>query len=290
MRFRLPMSLPVHQVTIPSWGAVFINLTIIGLLIVAILSPSCAQAQTDQSSVVINHTRHPEERSYRFLDGGRQLFESLRARVPGAVLRFRLIPLKPEVDLKQVRLRLAGETFETPIHITEDFRFELPNNDLAFKEDAVILSNYSETELRFIAEVKSPDLPENRLRLGELRVNCEVFVKTLRFREKTDIVSLSKRALLAVLSNPCLFEKPTIPFLAEHPIFKVSLSHGSRHVQLPLRSLYGQRLHPISIFGPGDLQNGWLQLHPLEELSFTPPLSDTSWPDDTLIEIEFVED
>ncbi|TXI92598.1 MAG: hypothetical protein E6Q34_06340 [Burkholderiaceae bacterium] len=262
------------------------------LVLPALISawPMNAYAQSTPQSVEVNHTRHPEERSYRFLHGGRQFFESLRARVPGAVLRFRLIPLKLEVDLKQVRLRLAGETFETPIHITEDFRFELPNNDLAFKEDAVILSNYSETELRFIAEVKSPDLPENRLRLGELRVNCEVFVKTLRFREKTDIVSLSKRALLAVLSNPCLFEKPTIPFLAEQPIFKVSLSHGSRHVQLPLRSLYGQRLHPISIFGPGDLQNGWLQLHPLEELAFIPPLSDTSWPDDTLIEIEFMED
>lgn len=246
-------------------------------------------AQSTPQSVEVNHSRHPEERSYRALHGGRQLFESLRARVPGAVLRFRLIPLKPEVDLKQVRLRLAGETFETPIHITEDLRFELPNNDLALKEDAVILSNYSETDLRWLAEIKSPDLPENRLRLGELRVNCEVYVKTLRFREKNDITSLSKRALLAVLPNPCLFERSVIRFPAERPIFKMSLSHGSRHEQLPLRNLYGGRLHPISLFGPNELQNGWLELWWLDR-DFAAPLGDQSWPDETLIEFEFMED
>lgn len=245
-------------------------------------------AQSPPQSVEVNHTRHPEERSYRALHGGRQLFESLRARVPGAVLRFRLIPLKPEVDLKQVRLRLAGETFETPIHITEDFRFELPNNDLALKEDAVILSNYSETDLRWLAEIKSPDLPENRLRLGELRVNCEVFIKTLRFREKNDIASLSKRALLAVLPNPCSLETPVIPFLAEHPIFNMILSHGSRLQQLPLRNLYARQMHPSPTNGLNNLQGGWLQLW--YDRAFTVPLSDTSWPDDTLIEIEFMED
>lgn len=267
-------------------------MTVSLLVLPALISvwPMKAYAQSTAQSVEVNHTRHPEERSYRFLDGGRQFFESLRARVPGAVLRFRLIPLKLEVDLKQVRLRLAGETFETPIHIMEDFRFELPNNDLAFKEDAVILSNYAETDLRFIAEVKSPDLPKNRLRLGELRVNCEVVVKTLRFREKTDIVSLSKRALLAVLSNPCLFEKPTIPFLAEHPIFNVSLSHGSRQEQLPLRDLYQNRLHRTPSFGPNDLKDGWLQIGWWYDRVFAPPLGDQSWPDDTLIEIEFMED
>ena len=62
---------------------------------------------------------------------------------------------------------------------------------------------------------------KNRLRLEANCVNCEVLQKP-SIQRKTDIVSLSKRVRFAVLSNPCLFDKPTMPFLAEHPIFKVS--------------------------------------------------------------------
>jgi hypothetical protein len=67
-------------------------------------------------------------------------------------------------------------------------------------------------------------------------------------------------------------------FLADEPIFSVTLVSGSRRQTLPCYSVYGCNAPPIFDF---------MDFHEhLRDRAYLLPIRDTSWPDDTLVLFE----
>jgi hypothetical protein len=69
-------------------------------------------------------------------------------------------------------------------------------------------------------------------------------------------------------------------------LFNVTLVHGQRRVSLPLDRLYaGFSVDPV------DKSNmKYFDVEVLLDRSYFAPLGDPSWPDDTLLEFEYMDD
>lgn len=87
------------------------------LLLALLLHGPAALAQTAPvPQVKVDATRDPVDKSYRKMLQGVDRFERDHALAPQAVLRFRLLPRQPGVDMTGVRLRIAGDTVSIPCH------------------------------------------------------------------------------------------------------------------------------------------------------------------------------
>jgi hypothetical protein len=81
------------------------------------------------------------------------------------------------------------------------------------------------------------------------------------------------------LEDPCALRGAGLMSFAEKPIFNVMLVDGKRRQYFPIYWLYGN-LVPVMYYPFFD----WLYLR---DRAYWPPLWDTSWPDDTLLEFEY---
>ena len=98
---------------------------------------------------------------------------------------------------------------------------------------------------------------------------------------KTQIANL----LTAILPS-CDSANENYFFFTERPLFNVTLVHGQRRLSLPLDRLYaGFSEDPI------DKSNlKYFDVEVLLDRSYYAPLGDPSWPDDTLLEFEYMDD
>lgn len=142
---------------------------------------SAEPAQDNQapSEVVIDGTRQPELKPYRIMSAGLDAFDEHRSRLaPNAELRFRLrqstVPLGERQTWDGVTLRLAGDQFSLPLPVGADGTFTLPRSQAAYDEDADLVLNRKKSTIGFFAKVRSPGLPENARRMGDLRLECQV--------------------------------------------------------------------------------------------------------------------
>ena len=75
-------------------------------------------------------------------------------------------------------------------------------------------------------------------------------------------------------------------FFADKPLFNVSLSHGERRQIVPVDRLYAGASGDPSL--PAELP--FCDCEVLLERTYFLPLGDRSWPDDTLVEFDFMDD
>ena len=114
----------------------------LSLLLVCLIHGHAALAQTAPvPQVKVDATRDPVDKSYRKMLQGVERFERDHALAPQALLRFRLLPRQPGVDMTGVQLRIAGDSVSIPLPLAEDNSFAPVRNAQAAREDAVLIAN-----------------------------------------------------------------------------------------------------------------------------------------------------
>ena len=241
-------------------------------------------ASPREDAVVVTALRNPVAKSYRKMVSAQELFEARRHLAPKATLRFKLLPRKRGADLEDVELQIAADSIAIPLPVAEDDTFVLERSEVALKENARVAPNRKAGTMTWRADVRTPGLPPDTRRLGDLRLECEVGMKA-------GLISDYPRSFFGWLDERfpqgpayCRRDEPRYLFFAERPLFGVTLVHGARREVLSVDRLYA-----------GATRNAeWKKKLPhcdceaLIDRAYFVPLGDESWPDDTLVELEYM--
>src|SRR5471032_1262600 len=207
------------------------------------LSTAGAHAQTEDATppaaaadaapvVEVSSVKNPELKSYRQMLKGVDAFKQFHA-------------LAPATDLKFVLL-------------ADDSTFTLEKIQAAIDDNADIVSNKKKNLLHWHADIRTPKVPENARRLGDLRLECEI-----SWAVRQDEMSFFVRNGIKLAGGLCHSTHIMLHYQAPRALASVTLVSGDRREALTVSKK--------------------------EPRVFMPPLSDTSWNDDALIEYEYAD-
>lgn len=248
--------------------------------------PAGAAGGTTLRPMTVSVMRDPVDKSYRKMLKGMDLFEEMRAMAPGASLRFKLLPRQPDTSMEGIKLAIDGDSVSIPVAVGPDNTFTLERHQKALDEDAVVASNRKALSMTWRAEIRTPGLPANVRRLGDLRLECQVGMEA-------DLVSNDRPAFFFKPEpNPvmrrkgyCEARRVGYLFFAERPLFGITLVSGSRREALTVDNLYaGLSEKEIS---RADLP--YCDCQVMLDRTYFLPLGDRSWPDNTLVEFEYMD-
>ena len=236
---------------------------------------------TGVQTITVTGFGEPVDKSYRKMIAGMDLFERNRALAPAASLRFKLLPRRTDTSMKRIDLEIVGEKFAIPVPLAEDNTFTLDRIRKAWDDDASVQANRKTLTMTWRADIRTPGLPPNTRRLGDLRLECEVGFEAGLVSNVRGI-----GGLFGLTRNHCNRLNPRYLFFAEKPVFGVTLTAGGRTEVLPAYMLYASALdHPMS-----QRELAHCDCEVLLDRAYFLPLGDRSWPDDTLVELEYMDD
>ena len=259
---------------------------------------ACVVAQPEQAGAASGTTlrpmtvtvmRDPVDKSYRKMLKGMDLFEAMHGMAPNASLRFKLLPRQPETNMGGITLAIDANSVSIPVPVRPDNTFTLERHQKALDEDATVASNRKTLSMTWRAEIRTPGLGENVRRLGDLRLECHVGMEA-------DLVSNDRPStfgsLFGAAANPdmrkrgyCDARKVNYLFFADRPLFSVTLVSGARREVLSVDALYAG-------LSDNDISNSdlpYCDCQVLLDRTYYLPLGDRSWPDDTLVEFEYMD-
>jgi len=132
------------------------------------------------------------------------------------------------------------------------------------------------------ADVRSAGVPAGMRRLGDLRLECLVGVEAGLVSNATPLFAWLQD-MLADPDKICASPDGNYLFFAERPLFGVTLQAGARRAALPFRMLYAGGTQTPATLPYCDCQV-------LLDRTYYAPLWDRSWPDDTLLSFEAMDD
>jgi hypothetical protein len=235
--------------------------------------------------VEISATRDPVVKSYRRIIRGVDVFERRRDLAPAVSLRFKLVPRRTDADMQDISLRIVGQTVAIPVAVAADNTFAIERNARALEEDAVVVPNRKAGSLTWRANIRTPGLPPNVRRLGDLRLECLVGIES-------GLVSTYPPTLFGEIARLiddwryCDQREPRYFLFADRPLWSVTLVHGQRRELLPVDRMYaGLSRRALT---REELQHCDCEV--LLDRTYFAPLGDASWPDDTLLELAYMDD
>jgi hypothetical protein len=227
-------------------------------------APWAAAQETAPREVHVNAVKDPEMKSYRAIVAGMDAFEKHHARAPAVPeLKFRIVSAKSwQAPLDGVTLRLAGDDDSSwPVEFGPDGVFTLERNEAAYDANADLIVNQKRSTFEIGPEVRTPGLPDNMRRLGDLRLECQVRMAIIKKELPFWIVALG--VTVTRTTDWCnMFKAPKDdrPSGYRHsspvPLAAATLTHAGRSVNIK------------------DGKSG-----------YTVPLGDPSWPDDAMVEL-----
>jgi hypothetical protein len=237
-------------------------------------------------TITAKANRDPVEKSYRKMIRGMDLFEKERGIFsPGATLRFKLLARRPDTNMNDIAMEVIGSHVDFSLTVAPDNTFTLPRNIQAFDEDAQVIPNRKAQSMTWRTEIRTPGLPPNSRRLGDLRLECRVGMEAGLV---SNSVTLFGRIAKAVLDTPayCDNKAPLYLFFSDRPLFSVALVAGTRREVLAIDKLYAAASDDPGL--KDDLP--YCDCEVLVDRTYVLPLGDRSWPDDTLVEFEYMDD
>lgn len=232
-------------------------------------------------AVQVTAFRNPVDKSYRKMLQGMDLFEEMHALAPNATLRYRLYPRKHGTDMHIGALFVVGERVDVVIPVAADNTFTL-RRDLP--ADALVRSERRADSMTWRADIRTPGVPPDARRLGDLRLECLVGMQA-------GLVSQYPTFLwhfFQWLQSPREFcARAEVPYLffAERPLFAVTLRAGERRQTLSVGNLYAGIAHGRT----PEQERKFCDCEALLDRAYTVPLGDRNWPDDTLVELEYMD-
>jgi hypothetical protein len=249
-------------------------------------APAASAASAASPSVTVSSVRDPVDKSYRKIVRGMDLSDKLHAMAPGATLRFKLLPRLEDTKMDGITLKIVGDSMSLPVPVAADRSFALERNATLLKEDASVMPNRKADSMTWRADIRSPGVPAGMRRLGDLRLECRVGLAAGLVSQGIPVIGQLARMLATTVSEPCESASVNYFFFAEKALFNVTLVHGARRESLPASRLYsGATKSPVVKSRLKYYDNQALLDH-----SYFLPLGDLSWPDDTLIEYEYMTD
>jgi len=243
------------------------------------------EPQTVLPPVTATAMRDPVEKSYRKMIGGVELFEKMRSLAPQASLRFKLLPRRRDTDMEGIALEILGDTVAIPVPVAADKTFTLERHQKALDEDAAVTPNRRSRSMTWRTEIRTPGLPPNTRRLGDLRLECLVGLESDLISNMRPLFGWIIRFLVGG-SDYCNRLQPQYLFFAERPLFGVTLVAGERRETLPVDRLYGGASADPTF--KDDLP--YCDCEVLLDRTYFLPLGDRSWPHDTLVVFEYMDD
>lgn len=241
---------------------------------------ACAAAD----EIAVTGLRHTVDKSYRRMIEGMDLFDELRARAPGASLRYKLLPRKRDTRIEGISLHIVADSFELPVPIAPDHTFTLPRHRKALAEDASVRPDRKAGTMTWRTQIRTPGLPADTLRLGDLRLECRVGMEAGLVSD--DPPTLMGR-IMSVLQSADFCDERDVPYLFFSPraLFGVTLSAAGRRQMLSVGQLYAGIAHGRT---PREALP-YCDCEVLLDRTYYLPLGDRSWPDDTLVELEYMD-
>jgi hypothetical protein len=226
-----------------------------GALLGAAALPA-ARADEPPPSVKISGIKDPEMRSYRSIAAGFDAFDEHRALAPAATLRFHMMRKEggSASAADGLVLALAGDADSVTVPIGPDGVFALARSQAAWDADASFILNRKSGLFIAHPEVRSPGLPAQVRRLGDLRLECRVTVAIV----KQQIPLLARAAINTMLMTGDWCAKKDLRF---------GYPSATRVNGATLRD--GARALPLEV----------------DDWQFSVPIGDASWPDDALVEL-----
>jgi hypothetical protein len=265
-----------------AWGRVAKITVAAALLLCCTSAAQQPAAQQPVPSITVPSTRDPVDKSYRKMMRGMERYARNIALAPQSTLRFRLLPRQPTVKLDGVSLTVVGDHITLPVPVAADHSFTLERNEQALREDAALVANRKTSSMTWRAQVISSGVPDGMRRLGDLRLECLVGVEA-------GLVSNNARMfawlsdLLAGPDQVCTSPDGNYLQFTERPLFGVTLRADGREAVLPFRALYAGGTQTPDTLPFCDCQV-------LLDRSYYAPVWDGSWPDDTLLAFDYMDD
>ena len=212
-------------------------------------------AQDVAASVNVKGIRDPDWKPYSAMLKGVKRFEEKHGLAPGAQLRFILEPRRADVDMHAIALRLESDEAGMAIPLGERNIFALPVEQGPLYEKAELTVNRKAGSVRWIPYVRSAASSDTLRRLGDLRLACEV-----HWAIDKDTLPFAMRTAMGALGGPCNFvsQKGTYSFSEARRIMAATISFNGKSAPVPFSGS-----------------------------SFTPPLREQDWSDDSMIELTF---
>ena len=258
---------------------------------------TCTAARADQPqdkagapedavpTITVSRMRDPVDKSYRKMLKGMDLFEKMRGMAPNASLRYKLLPRQRDTDMAGIVLKIVGETVTISVPVAPDHTFTLERHQRALDEDASVIPNRKARSMTWRTEIRTPGLPPNTRRLGDLRLECQVGMEAGLISDYLPVIGQIANVLQRLLDY-CNGSEVHYLFFSDRPLFSVTMVAGTRREILSVDELYaGASVRPMS---KADLSSCDCQV--LLDRTYFLPLGDRSWPDDTLIEFEYMDD
>lgn len=222
-------------------------------------SPEDTPPEASQQ-VSVSGTRDPDWKPYRKMLAGMDAFEHYHSLAPQTELKFILRPQQADLTVAGLKLGILGNNVSIEVPIASDYTFSLPRDDAAAKDDADVQLSSKKGLFRWRPDIHTPGLAAGTRRLGDLRLECEVRWAVDKFDS-----SFLQLAYLLPLGGACHTSRSRIFYASSAAITGVTLVSNSRRESLPAE-----------------------RLNQKDHTRYAPPLHDTSWPDDTLLEFEFM--
>lgn len=221
-------------------------------------SASSTVEQNAEQSIEISNTKNPEWKSYRSMLKGLDAFDRFHAKAPLAEAKFVVRPRAQGLSMEGLTLHVKSDHSSLAIPLTEGGYFVLPRDAQADADDADLMLNRKKKLYRWQPAIRTPGLPSDQLRLGDLRLACE-----MEWAMEKDGAPFVFRMFLNAIGGFCRSGKLTVsiptPYLGAQ---SVSLVLADRRINLPLNA---------------------------GKYSFVLPVHDQTYSDDTMIEIIYDE-
>ena len=257
----------------------------------AILALACVEVMAQETSppvlpsvtVRASANPNPVEKSYRRIIRGMDLFEREHGTAPNASLRFKLLPRRRDTDMRNIEINVIGSDTAFAVRIEPDNSFVLERSQHALDEDAQVTPDRKARSMTWRTDIRTPGLPPNTRRLGDLRLECRVGMEAGTISESVTLVG---RIATALIDTPAYCERtdPQYLFFADRPLFSVALVAGKRREVLPIERLYGGAIDEHE-----NEDRSGCDCELLLDRTYFMPLGDRSWPDDTLVEFDYMD-
>jgi len=235
-------------------------------------------------AVYVNAMRDPVNKSYRKMLNGMALFEKFHLMAPDATLRYKLLPRQHDTRMDGIVLEVVAETITIPVPVSPDRTFTLELDPIAVEENAAVMPNRKASSLTWRTDIRTPGLPPNTRRLGDLRLECKVGIEAGLVSNTLPVFRIIAN-LIGGMVDFCSGSDTPYLFFADQPLFGVTMVAGNRREILSVDNLYAGVSHGRT--STADL--AYCDCQVLIDRTYFLPLGDASWPDDTLIEFEFME-
>lgn len=232
-------------------------------MVLVLSGPAWAQEATPvadpETKVEVSGVKNPELRPYRIMSRGLDAFDRHHGLAASADLRFELWNEDGTIPSQDgLALRLSGDTVNLALPLDGDATFVLPRSQEAFDDNADLVLNRKKTQMRWRPRVRSPGVPDNARRLGDMRLECEVSWAVMK-----DEIGFVARTAMAAVGGMCHAPMTALYYRAPKRLAAVRLTSGERSRLLTLSA---------------------------DRNSYVVPVRNKDWDNESLITYEFASD